>query len=143
MKQVSEAARRSIPHRRTLPDLRSPGAALVGIPIVMWKRLETFELRSAAHSGPFIKRLFRVAVQQTAALAGRPPLTGNRLPLSIIAFQSGIGVVLEQFRSEFHAMTRPIRRSHHSFFRIIRLDPEMVVPAHISNHDGFSIDAVI
>ena len=32
-----------------------PGDALVGIPIVMWKRLETFELRSAAHSGPFIK----------------------------------------------------------------------------------------
>ena len=35
-----------------------PGAALVGIPIVMWKRLETFELRSAAHSGPFIKAAF-------------------------------------------------------------------------------------
>lgn len=32
-----------------------PGDALVGIPIVMWKLLETFELRSAAHSGPFIK----------------------------------------------------------------------------------------
>ena len=35
-----------------------PGAALVGIPIVMWKRLETFELRSAAHSRPFIKAAF-------------------------------------------------------------------------------------
>lgn len=32
-----------------------PGAALVGIPIVMWNRLETFELRSATHSGPFIE----------------------------------------------------------------------------------------
>jgi len=50
-----------------------PGEALIGIPIVMWKLLETFELRSAAHSGPFVKAVLPAQRDPDAAARHASP----------------------------------------------------------------------
>ncbi len=42
-----------------------------------------------------------------------------------------VGITREQFGFEIHTVSRPVRRRHHAADRIIRLDPKMIVPAHV------------